>query len=339
MTTAARWLCLRTESARLPIYDIAAERAVLEPRGVRVASVDMDDPRAFAEAAPAADAVLHFRGTLGAEQIAALARCRIIAHYGTGVDRVDVGAATARGVFVTNGPAYAVDEVSSHAVGLLLAVARKLVAGDRAVREGRWHIPPLRPIHRIGGRVLGLLGFGNIARAVARKGRALGLEVIAADPYVEAMVFEAEGVRRAEFGEVLAAADFLSIHLPLTPETRGLVGREAMAAMKPGAILINTSRGAVVDEAALAEALRSGRLGGAGLDVFDREPPPPDHPLLQLPNVTVSGHVGFYSEESIRQMQQDAAEQVVLALEGRVPTFLVNREVLETRGAGGRQGG
>jgi D-3-phosphoglycerate dehydrogenase len=337
MKAASRWLCIRTESALLPTYDIGVERAILEPRGIRVVSVNMDDPPAFVKLASQADAVLHFRGELGSQQIEQLIRCRIIAHYGTGVERVDVAAATARAIYVTNGPTYAVDEVSSHAIALLLAVARKIVAGDQAVRSGRWHIPSLRPIHRIGGKVLGLLGFGNIARATGRKGRALGLEVIAADPYVDPAVFRAEGVRPVSVHECLGLADFVSIHLPLTPETRGIIGREELKLMKPGAILVNTSRGAVLDEEALAEALRAGRLAGAGLDVFAHEPLPVDHPLLALPNVTVSGHVAFYSEESIEQMQRDAAGQVLQVLEGGVPRFPVNGQLL-ARSAGAAEG-
>ena len=327
--TPARWVCLRTETGDRPSYDIKIERAVLEPRGVRVDPVRIDDPEAFARLAPEADAVLHLRGTLDEERIGRLARCRIIAHYGTGLDRLDVSAATARGIWVTNGPLYAEDEVSSHAIALLLAVARKIVAADRAVREGRWHITPIAPLRRIGGKVLGLLGFGNIARATARKGRALGLEVIAHDPYLDPAVFRREGVRAVDFAACLAEADFLSVHVPLTPETRGVVSRKALAGMKPSAILINTSRGPVVDGEALVEALSAGRLAGAGLDVFAEEPLPTDHALLTLPNVTVSGHIAFYSVESIEQMQRDAAEQIALALEGHVPPFLVNRAVLD----------
>jgi len=329
--SAPGFYCIRTESRDRPMYDIGIERGILEPKGIRLDSVDMDAPDAFPRLAPKADAVLHMRGVLDAGRISLLDRCRIIAHYGTGVDRVDVGAATARGIWVTNGPRYAVDEVSSHAIALLLAVARKIVAGDRAVRSGGWHIKPIVPLHRITGRTLGLLGFGNIARATGRKGAALGLHVIAYDPYVDPDVFRGAGVRRVDFDTCLAEADFLSVHLPLTAETRGLIDREALNRMKASAVLVNTSRGAVVDEAALVDALRSGRLRGAGLDVFATEPLPTDHPLLGIPTVTVSGHVGFYSEESIEQMQRDAAEQVVGALEGSVPEFLINREVLERR--------
>jgi D-3-phosphoglycerate dehydrogenase len=288
----------------------------------------MDEPGAFERLASEVDAVLHGRGVLDAARIALLSKCRIIAHYGTGVDRVDLAAATRQGIWVTNGPRYAVDEVSSHAIGLLLAVARKIVADDRAVRAGQWHIQPIRPIHRIAGRTLGLLGFGNIARATGRKGRALGLEVIACDPYLSAEVFAQEGVRRVDLTTCLSQSDYLSVHLPLTAETRGMLNGAAFAAMKRGAIVINTSRGPVIDEGALAEALRSGQVAGAGLDVFAQEPVPLDHPLLHLPHVVVTGHIGFYSEESIEQMQRDAAEQVVQALQGQVPEFLVNREAL-----------
>ncbi|HKX18728.1 MAG TPA: C-terminal binding protein [bacterium] len=330
--SSSSWFCVRTESKRLPSYDIRIEREILESKGVRLESIDMDDPGAFDRAAPHVDAVLHSRGALDAGRIGRLTRCRIIAHYGTGVDRVDVAAATARGIWVTNGPRYAVDEVSSHAIALLLAVARKIVAADRAVRAGAWHIKPIMPLHRIAGRTLGLLGFGNIARATGRKGRALGFDVIAYDPYLKESVFRDEGVRPVDLRTCLSEADMISVHLPLTDETRGIVSRETLGWMKPGAILVNTSRGPVVDEPALVEALRSGRLSGAGLDVFAEEPLRTDHPLLALPNVTVSGHIGFYSEESIQQMQRDAAEQVLEAMEGRPPAFLVNRQVLERPG-------
>jgi D-3-phosphoglycerate dehydrogenase len=239
-----------------------------------------------------------------------------------------VGEATRRGIWITNGPRYAVDEVSSHAIALLLAAARKIVAADSAVRAGHWHIKPLVPMHRIAGRTLGLLGFGNIARATGRKGRAFDLRVIAHDPFVAAEVFAREDVEPAGFEECLSGSDFLSVHLPLTPQTRGLLDRTALDRMKRGAILVNTSRGDVLDEPALIDALASGRLAGAGLDVFAGEPLPTDHPLTRLPNVTLSGHVAFYSEESIRQMQEDAAQQVIQALTGTVPEFLVNHEVL-----------
>jgi D-3-phosphoglycerate dehydrogenase len=327
--TERSWYCIRTESKRQPSYDIRVERRILEPKGIRLESVDMDDPEAFDRAAPLVDAVLHSRGLLDAARIGRLVRCRIIAHYGTGVDRVDVAAATGRGIWVTNGPLYAVDEVSSHAIALLLAVTRKIVAADRAVRAGQWHIKPIVPLRRIAGRTLGLLGFGNIARATGRKGRALGLEVIAHDPYLDEPLFRSENVRPVDFKTCLSEADILSIHLPLTSETRGIVSRDAIAMMKPGAVVINTSRGPVVDEPALVDALAEGRLAGAGLDVFAEEPLRTDHPLLSLPNVTVSGHIGFYSDESIAQGQRDAAQQVVDALEGRAPAFLVNRQVLE----------
>ena len=307
---------------------------MLAEADIELRSVDMDRPDAFARAAPAADAVLHSRGVLDAGRIEQLTRCRIIAHYGTGVDRVDVAAATARGIWVTNGPRYAIDEVSSHAIALLLAVARKIVSADRAVREGAWHIKPLVPIHRIAGATLGLLGFGNIARATGRKGRALGLRVIAHDPYVAAQVFAEEGVSAVDFDNCLREADFLSVHLPVTAATRGIVDRRALGLLKPEAVLINTSRGGVIEEAGLVEALREQRLRGAGLDVFAEEPLPRDHPLLSFPNVTVSGHVAFYSEESIVQMQRDAAAQVVEALQGRTPAFLVNPDAA----AGRREG-
>ncbi|MBM3450404.1 MAG: C-terminal binding protein [Armatimonadetes bacterium] len=323
--------CLRTESRTQTSYPSEIERSVLQPAGVELIAVDMDEPGAFEALAPTADAVLHMRGVIDAPRVRALAKCKIIAHYGTGVDRLDVATATEMGMYVTNGAVYAVDEVSTHAIALMLGVARKIVIDDRAVREGKWHIPPVIPLRRISGRTFGLLGFGNIARATAKKAAAFGLNLIAYDPYLKPEVFEAAGARPVDFQTCLRESDIVSIHLPLTPETKGIINKEALALMKPDAILVNTSRGPVVDQAALADALRAGHLAGAGLDVFEREPLPTDDPILDLPNVIVTGHIGFYSIESNKQMLRDAAEQVRLALTGETPQYLVNRAQLKPR--------
>jgi D-3-phosphoglycerate dehydrogenase len=221
--------------------------------------------------------------------------------------------------------------VSTHAIALMLGVARKIVIDDKAVRGGKWHIPPVIPLRRLSGGTFGLLGFGNIARATAKKAAAFGLNLIAYDPYLKPEVFAAAGARPVDFQTCLRESDIVSVHLPLTPETKGIINKEALALMKPDAILVNTSRGPVVDQAALVDALRAGHLAGAGLDVFEREPLPTDDPILEFPNVIVTGHIGFYSIESNKQMLRDAAEQVRLALTGETPQYLVNRAQLKPR--------
>jgi len=244
------------------------------------------------------------------------------------VDNVDLPAATRAGILVTNVPDYCVDEVSDHALALLLALARQVVMADRAVRGGAWDVVAHSGIRRLRGQTVGLLGFGKIARAVASKVRALGMRVVAYDPYLDAGLIARDGAEPVELDTLLAEADAISIHVPLSPETRGLVGERELGRMKPTAFLINTARGGIVDEKALAEALEAGRLAGAALDVLSQAPPPPDHPLRRAPNVILTPHLAFYSRESVVELQTKAAEEVARALRGEPPRSPANPEVL-----------
>jgi D-3-phosphoglycerate dehydrogenase len=275
-----------------------------------------------------ADAVLNCYSKMPGDVIRTLDRCRIIARYGIGVDTIDLDAANERGIVVTNVPDYCIDEVSDHALSLALALARGVTLLDRRVRTGSWTPTDARPLHRIRGRTLGLVGFGRIARALAVKAAALGYHVVATDPYVADDVVRDAGVEPLSFDELLERADVVSMHVPLTDESHHLFGSEALAKMKPGAILVNTSRGPLVDTAALRDALASGHLGGAALDVLEQEPPAPDEPLLQRDDVVITPHAGFYSEESVRELQRKAVEQVVDALAGRRPTYALNADVV-----------
>ena len=257
-----------------------------------------------------------------------LSRCKIIARYGIGVNNVDLIAATRSGILVTNVPDYCVDEVSDHALALMLALARQIVPADAAVREGRLEVVAHAGLLRLRGQRLGLVGFGKIAIAVSAKAQTLGLCVMAHDPYLEAGLIARHGVQAVDLHTLLAESDAISIHVPLSPETRNLIGQRELARMKPTAFLINTSRGGIVDEQALAEALKAGGIGGAALDVLSVEPPPPDHPLRKLPNVILTPHLAFYSRESVIELQTKAAEEVVRALKGDPPRSPVNPEVL-----------
>jgi D-3-phosphoglycerate dehydrogenase len=279
-----------------------------------------------------ADAVLNCYTAMPREVIEALDGCRIIARYGIGIDTIDLEEASARRILVTNVPDYCIDEVSDHALALILALTRGVARLDRSVRGGSWSTADAPPIHRLRGRVLGLVGFGRIARALAVKAAALGFRVAASDPYVAGELIREAGVEPRSLEDLFAEADVLSIHAPLTEGTRHLIGADAFARMKPAAIVVNTSRGPLVDRAALLAALESGRLGGAGLDVLETEPPDPGDPLLTHPGVVVTPHVAFKSEESVAELQRKAVEQVVIALAGDTPPYAVNAEAVATAG-------
>lgn len=309
--------------------DLDQERQILADAGHELRfegnAVSVDEVVA---AVAGADAVLNCYAKMPGDVIRTLDRCRIIARYGIGLDTIDMDAANERGIVVTNVPDYCIDEVSDHALSLALVLARGVALLDRRVRAGSWTPTDARPLHRIRGRTFGLVGFGRIARVLAVKAAALGYEVVATDPYVADGAVRDAGVEPLSFDELLARADVVSLHLPLTDESRHLIGPEALAKMRPGALLVNTSRGPLLDTSALHDALASGHLGGAALDVLEHEPPAPDDPLVHRDDVVITPHAGFYSEESLRELQRKAVDQVVDALAGRRPRYAVNADVV-----------
>ena len=214
-------------------------------------------------------------------------------------------------------------EVSDHAMALLLALARKIPLSNKLVQAGRWEMPAVVPIHRLAGRVLGLVGFGNIPRALAPKAKAFGLRVVTHDPYAPPQALAAAGVEGVSFNRLLEISDFVSIHAPLMPATRGLFNAEVFGKMKTGALLINTARGPLVDEDALASALDSGRLGGAALDVVAVEPLPKDSRLIGRDNVILTPHTAFYSVEALNELQTKCAADVARVLSGEKPVYPV----------------
>jgi len=274
-----------------------------------------------------ADGVLVTYAPVTREVIDALTRCKIVGRMGIGLDNVDIAAATVRGIVVTNVPDYCVDEVSDHALALLLGCVRRLRQLDQAVRAGQWDFRPFRPIPRIRGKVIGLVGFGKIARAMARKCQGLGMQVATFDPYIAPDIARSQGaVPMRSLEELLRESDFVSVHVPLGAETRGLLGEAEFGIMKHGAVLVNTARAEIVDEGALGQALASGRLTAAGLDVIVN--PRADHPLLAFPGVLVSPHAAFFSEEATEELQARAVGDVVRVLTGGLPLNPVNPEVL-----------
>ena len=304
------------------------ERAVLEPLGVELRPQQCRSEEEIIALAQEADAILNCYAKMPARVMQNLKRCRIIARYGIGVDNVDLAAATKAGILVTNVPDYCVDEVSDHALALLLALARKIVTADAGVKSGTWNVTAHAEIRRLRGQTLGLLGFGKIAKVLASKVQPLGMKVLVYDPYLAPELIALHGSEAASLQRLFAEADAISIHVPLSPETRNLIGQRELAHMKPTAFLINTSRGGIVDEQALAVALKESRLGGAALDVLSAEPPPPDHPLRQAPNMILTPHLAFYSQESVIELQTKAAQEVARALKGEPPRSPVNSEVL-----------
>ncbi len=295
------------------------DATVLHTRG-------LDTPEQL-EAARQADALMVSIHKVPATLLATLERCRIVSRVGTGLDAIDIPAATERGIWVTNVPDYSVDEVSTHAITLLLALARRLPRVLESMRRGEWDSRRARPFPRLKGQTLGLLGFGRIAQAVAGKARGLGLEVIAHDPFVPAPVMVAAGVRAVDAETLWRSSDFISLHTPLMPGTRGIVNTQALTQMKPTAYLINTARGPLVDEDALIEAVRSERIAGAALDVLTVEPPAPDHPLLHDERIIVTPHYAWYSEAANHDVRVRGAEEVVRVLRGERPRNPANEVI------------
>ena len=308
--------------------DLEPTRRVLGAVGAEIRSAASRDAADVLAVARDADAVINCFAQLPGELIDRFERCRIIARTGIGLDTIDVEAATARGIVVTNVPEYCEDEVSDHAMALLLALARNITRGNAEVHGGGWALDGIKPVYRLRGRTTGLVGFGKIARLVAAKAQAFGMHVVASDPFVDPAEAAASNVELTSLEDLLARSDFVSVHTPLTPATRNLIGTEALSMMRPGAVVINTARGGLVDVAALAEALDRGAVAGAALDVLPDEPPPEDLPLYGRPNVILTPHAAFYSEESMIDLQSKAAQQVALVLSGEDPTYPVNLDRL-----------
>jgi D-3-phosphoglycerate dehydrogenase len=284
-------------------------------------------PEEFLPQAADCDALLNtYAGPITAADMARMPKCKIIARYGIGVDTIDLDAATQAGIIVTNNPTYCVEEVAEHAMALLLACARKVAFYDRLVRAGAWAVPPGKPLFRLDGSTLGLVGFGNIARLVAVRAAAFGMRVLYADPFVQPGQFKEPGTR-VEIDRLLDESDFVSVHPPLTPQTRGMINDAAFARMKPTAFLINCSRGPIVDTAALVRALDAKKIAGCGLDTTDPEPLPDPHPLRNRDNVVINPHVAWYSEKAMVGLQAGAPGEVRRVLTGEWPVNVVNRAV------------
>jgi D-3-phosphoglycerate dehydrogenase / 2-oxoglutarate reductase len=268
-----------------------------------------------------ADAILVTYAKLTRDLIMQLTRCKAIGRFGLGVDNIDLAAAKEKGIAVNYVPDYCIREVSDHTMALLLALIRKIPLSNKLVQSERWEMPAVVPIRRIEGTVLGLVGFGHIPRLVAPKAQAFGIKVIAYDPYAKPEVFKTAKVESVDLDTLLKTSDYVSVHAPLTPQTRGMINAEAFGKMKKGAYIVNTARGPLIDEPALVAALDSGQVGGAGLDVVTVEPMAKDSPLLGRDNVIISPHTGFYSIEALDELQSKCASDVARVLSGEKAVY------------------
>jgi D-3-phosphoglycerate dehydrogenase len=312
-----------------PTIDL--EEQTLAPLGAKIAEGQCQTPEAVLALGGDADALIVQFSPITREVIEGLFRCKIIARCGIGVDNIDIAAATERGIWVTNVPDYCIDEVADHTLGMLVAANRRICALDRAARELRWDVPGVAgPVHRLRGQVLGLIGLGRIGHEVAQRAAAFGMRIIVSDPFLSEEKAREAGAWLVDLDTLLATADVVSLHAPLNDDTRHIMNAESMRKMKPGAILINTARGPLVNEADLADALRRGIIGGAAIDVLSKEPPDPDNPLLNLPpeaaeRLVLTPHAAYYSLEALDGLRIRPAQEVVRVLSGEVPINPLNK--------------
>jgi D-3-phosphoglycerate dehydrogenase / 2-oxoglutarate reductase len=307
--------------------DVEQERRAIEALGGQLVAAQAKREAELIEVCRDADGVLNGRAKITARVIAAMEHCRIIVRYGIGIDTIDIPAATERGIMVANVPDYCVDEVSDHALTLLLMLSRQAIPSMAVARQDTWSLRELRPIHRLRGQVCGLFGAGRIGSLLASKVAPLGMQVLVHDPYLNESQARAMGAELVSFDALLTRSDFISLHAPLTDETRHRFGEAAFARMKPEAFIINTARGGLVDEAALVKALDSGRIAGAGLDAVESESvvTPMRTALVNHPKIVVTAHTAWLSVEARVTLQARAVAQVVACLKGEKPYGLVNR--------------
>lgn len=303
--------------------DIEEEKRIFGQMGVELSWLQLKTEEDLIRECKDAEGLLIQYAPLTRKVLEQLPRCKVLSRYGVGVDSIDLKAATDLGIIVANVPDYCVDEVAIQAVTLFMALIRKTVFFDQKVRAGHWDFTEGGPIHRIRGKTMGLVGCGKIGMEVARMASTLGMQVLAFDPYIQ----KAEGIRLVDLDTLFKESDFISIHCPLNESTRHLIGEKAFHQMKKRPLIVNTSRGPIIDGTALIEALKGGLISGAGLDVLEKEPLDPQSPLLRMENVIFSPHMGFYSEESIRELNRRTAENVADVLLGKWPRSVVNREV------------
>ncbi len=308
------------------------EREIVERAGGEFICAEQLPPPETLRLCETADGILCRRQEITRELIARFRRCKVIVRYGVGTDNVDTAAATEAGIIVGHVPVYCVDEVTTHTFALLLACVRQVVTVQKKMETGAWDVHRGEPLYRLEGKTIGLVGLGNIGQGMARKLRGWGLRVLASDPFVDSQKANALDVELVGFRALCEQSDFISLHVPLLPETRHLINAESLGWMKRGVVIVNTARGPLIDLKTLLKALDAGQVAWAGLDVFEEEPLPPDSPWRSHPRVVISDHTAWYSEESQRQLQRIAAQEAVRVCTGGLPESLANPEVLKKLG-------
>lgn len=312
--------------------DLDWEAREMARRGVEFAAYQLKFTSAerVVEATRDADVVIVNMVPVTEPIVAGWERCRLVIRHGVGYDNVDLAALERAGIPCCYIPDYCIDEVAEHAIMLLLASARRLPASRRVLEEssarGQWDFAGVIPIYRITGRTVGILGCGRIGSRVYRKLQAFGVDFRIADPYLSEERKRELGIEVVDQETMFRESDFVTVHTPLTRETRHIVNAETLAMMKPTAYLINTSRGPMVDAVALAEALRKGVIAGAAVDVFDREPPPPDHPLFGAPNIILTPHLAWYSEDAAWRIRELIVQEIDRFLAGQPPRYVAKAE-------------
>ncbi|MBM4764034.1 C-terminal binding protein [Bacillus sp. B15-48] len=305
------------------------EEEVLKKLGIELILEQCKSEEELIEKCKDADALLNQYALIPSKVIDKLEKCKIISRYGIGFNTVDVDAATEKGIIVGNVPDYCLDEVSDHAMALLLSSIRKVTLMNNAVKSGTWDFKVAVPVYRMRGRTLGLVGFGNIPQTLAEKAQVFGLNVIAYDPFVPIEVANKANVQLVSLEELCKQSDYISIHVPLNQHTEGMISTEQFNQMKKEAFIINTARGPIIDEKALIHALQEGKIAGAGLDVLEVEPIGRDNPLLNMENVIINPHSAFYSVEAEAELKRKAAQNVADVLLGYFPNNIVNKDVKE----------
>ena len=313
---------VKTDGGRVALSD--DDRAMLAAVGLELAEIDGSTERALIEQAAGAAALLVVKEPITAQVLDHLAGCRVVARFGVGLDTVDVQAATQRGITVTNVPDANFKEVAAHALAMILALVRRLPALDEATRRGDWNIAAARGVRRRDELVLGIIGVGRIGGRVASSAGALGFTVTGFDPHLPESTVRERGAQPVSLDDLITSSDVISLHLPLSDDTRGLIDRARIEQMRRGAILVNTARSGLLDEDALVEALAGGMLAGAALDAYEHEPLALDSPLLSAPNLILTPHIAHYSNASHREIVEKALADVVRVLRGEPPRYPVN---------------
>lgn len=311
--------------------NLEIERQELRKIGADLIESTDSDEESIIEAARDADAILNCYAELTPRVIKSLKKCKIIARYGIGVNNVNMLTATKKGIIVTNVPDYCIEEVSDHALALILACARKICQLNKTVKNGKWDFKDYLPIYRLKGQTLGIVSFGKIPRRLVEKVSAYEFNIISYDPYVDKEIVAKYNVKLVTFEELLRESDIISIHAPLTEETEGMFGSEQFKLMKNSAYLINTARGGLIKDNDLAQALKKGEIAGAGLDLLEDENVNSQHPLISLENVIITPHSAFYSEQALKDLQYKAVQEVIRVLTGENPKSCVNPEVFENK--------